>query len=308
MGRLSGVYCSRTSRLKRLITHMNRTAVIDLIFSLSKNQTGFELLESRLSGIGKRELLTMILECGVMPEVFLHDSSEEKLWAKYSDILLAKSLGFLGLKSQVLRVRGDSADVFAESGKYKVVGDAKTFRLSRTAKNQKDFKIEALDSWRRSNDYAILVGPFCQFPNTSSAIYRQAIIRNVTLLSYSHLYFMLKYHSSKIDIEPVWKAGNTIQKQKEHGDFKLARNYWNWIDKTLLNHFKKSGNDFDQIKQLDVEITRRLGNEGIQYWEKKIDEYRHLSKEEAIRRLLKAEKIEAKIEQIKKTIAWEGMQ
>ena len=99
---------------------MNRIEMIDLIFSLSKDQTGFESLESRLSSIGKPELMTMILECGVMPEVFHHDSSEEKLWAKYSDILLAKSLELLGLKSQVLRVRGDSADVFAESTKYKI--------------------------------------------------------------------------------------------------------------------------------------------------------------------------------------------
>jgi len=287
---------------------MNRIAVIDLIFSLSKNQTGFESLESCLSNIGKPELLTMILECGVMPEVFHHDSSEEKLWAKYSDILLVKSLEFLGLKSQVLRVRGDSADVFAESGRYKIVGDAKTFRLSRTAKNQKDFKVEALDSWRKSNDYAILVGPFCQFPNTSSAIYRQAITRNVTLLSYSHLYFMLKYHSPKINVEPLWKVGNAIQKYKEPGDLKLAGNYWRWVDRALLDCFGKSNHDFEQIRQLDIETTRRLGHEGIQYWEKKIDEYWHLSKEEAIRRLLKAEKIETKIEQIKKAIAWEPVQ
>jgi len=135
--------------------NMKRTEVIDLIFSLSKDRTGFESLETRLSNLGKSELLPMILDCAVMPEVFRHDSSEEKLWAKYSDILLAKSLEFLGLKSNVIRVRGDSADVFAESTKYKIVGDAKTFRLSRTAKNQKDFKVEALDSWRRSNDYAI---------------------------------------------------------------------------------------------------------------------------------------------------------
>ena len=287
---------------------MNRTAVIDLIFSLSKDQTGFEVLESRLSDIGKAELLTMILECGVMPEVFLHDSSEEKLWAKYSDILLAKSLASLGLKSRVLRVRGDSADVFAESDNYKIVGDAKTFRLSRTAKNQKDFKVEALDSWRRSNDYAILVGPFCQFPNTSSAIYRQAVTKNVTLLSYAHLHFMLKHYSPKINIEPLWNAGNTIQQQKTPDDLKSAKNYWDLIDATLLDCFGKSEKAIDRIKQLDVETTRRLGNEGIQYWEKKIDEYKHLSKEEAIRRLLKAEKIEAKIEQIKKAIAWETVQ
>ena len=250
----------------------------------------------------------MILDCAVMPEVFRHDSSEEKLWAKYSDILLAKSLGFLGLESEVIRVRGNSADVRAVSPNYKIVGDAKTFRLSRTAKNQKDFKVESLDSWRRSSDYAILVGPLCQFPTTSSAIYRQAIARNVTLLSYAHLYFMLKYFSSKINIESLWNAGKTMQKQGTSGDLKSARYYWEWMNSTLLDCFGKTDKDFDAIRQLDIETTRRLGNEGIQYWEKKIDEYRLLSKEEAIRRLIKAEKIEAKIEQIKKAIAWEAVQ
>ena len=282
---------------------MNRTDIIEFIFSISKDSTGFESLESRLSNIGKPELLPMILECGVMPEVFGHDSSEEKLWAKYSDILLAKTLEFLGLKSQVLRVRGDSADVFAESGTYKIVGDAKTFRLSRTAKNQKDFKVEALDSWRRSNDYAVLVGPFGQFPKTSSAIYRQAVTRNVTLLSYSHLYFMLEHHSSRTNIEPLWKAGSLIQRQKKSSDLKSAQNYWDSVDTILLDCFGKTRAELDQGKQLDIDVTSRLGNEGIQYWETKIEEYRHLSKEEAIRRLVKAEKIEAKIEQIKKAIA-----
>jgi len=70
----------------------------------------------------------------------------------------------------------------------------------------------------------------------------------------------------------------------------------------------KKKQDLDKVKESDQHHTRELGNEGIQYWETKIEEYRHLSKEEAIRRLIKAEKIEAKIEQIKKAIAWEAVQ
>ena len=282
----------------------DRSQLIDIIFSLSKDRTGFESLESRFARVSKTKLLEMVLECGVMPEVFSHDSSEEKLWAKYSDILLSKSFEFFGLKSQVLRVRGDSADVFAESTKYKIVGDAKTFRLSRTAKNQKDFKVEALDSWRRSDGYAILVGPFCQYPNTTSAIYRQAITNNVTLLAYSHVYFMLKHFHAKIDLEPLWNAG-----KKNHSlisDLKSAKSYWGLIETTLLDLFQKSEKDLTKIKQLDIVTTRQLGEEGIRYWENKINEYKRLSKEEAIRRLLKAEKIEAKIEQIRKTVDWEG--
>ena len=287
---------------------MNRQKIIDLFFQFSKEKTSFELLESQFTGIDKSTLLTLLLECGVMPEVFAHDSTEEKLWAKYSDILLSKSYEFLGLKSQVIRVRGDSADVLAESPNYKIVGDAKTFRLSRTAKNQKDFKVEALDSWRRANDYAMLVGPFNQFPNTSSAIYRQAITKNVTLISYAHLYFMIKFHTAKIDYEKLWTTGNSLEQQYSPSELKSAGIYWAKIDETVLRIFKRKNQDLEKIKEFDRHRTKELGNEGIRYWENKIEEYKKLSKEEAIRRLLKAEKIEAKIEQIKKAIVWEGIQ
>jgi len=49
-------------------------------------------------------------------------------------------------------------------------------------------------------------------------------------------------------------------------------------------------------------MTRRLGMEGIAYWEGKIAEYQFLSKEEAVRLLIKADKIDQKIEQIRKAI------
>jgi type II restriction enzyme len=272
---------------------------------LQKEKTSFELLENQLTNIDKPKFLTLLLECGVIPEVFIHDSTEEKLWAKYSDILLSKSFEFLGLKSQVIRVRGDSADVLAESPSYKIVGDAKTFRLSRTAKNQKDFKVEALDSWRRSNDYAMFAGPLNQFPNTSSAIYRQAILKNVTLLSYSHLHFMVKFNTSKMDCTELWKIGKSLERQCSQNELRSAEIYWRAIDEVVLRICKKKKQDLEEVKKLDRHHTRELGNEGIRYWESKIEEYKEMSREEAIRQLLKAEKIEAKIEQIKKAIAWE---
>jgi type II restriction enzyme len=281
---------------------MNRENIVNLIFSFSNDHTAFETLESHLVGIDKNELPLMLLACGVLPEMFNHDSAEEKLWAKYSDILLSKSFELLGLKSQVIRVRGDSADVLAESSNYKIVGDAKTFRLSRTAKNQKDFKVEALDSWRRTNDYAMLVGPFCHFPKKSSAIYKQAITRNVTLLSYAHLYFMLKFYR-KNNFEPLWNIGKKLQNSIRGEELKSAEKYWNQIDTTIIEIFDQSSATLEKIKQLDIELTQKLGQEGIIYWENKIKELMGLSKQEAIRRLIKSEKIEAKIDQIRKMIS-----
>ena len=119
-----------------------RNQVIDQIFEISGNKDAFDMLEIFFSNISRHELAQNIIQCGILPEAFAHDSSEEKLWAKYSDIVLAKALSYLDIPTEVLRARGNSADVFGKNTKYPIVGDAKTFRLSRTAKNQKDFKIK----------------------------------------------------------------------------------------------------------------------------------------------------------------------
>ena len=85
-------------------------------------------------------------------------------------------------------------DVIAESRVYgySMVSDAKAFRLSRTAKNQKDFKVSALSAWRRDNDYAVLCAPYFQYPAKTSQIYSQALSNNVCLLSWEHLIFMIE--------------------------------------------------------------------------------------------------------------------
>ena len=105
-----------------------------------------------------KNFINTLRQIGTIPESITHDSTEEKLFSKASDIVLSRAFRELGLKSVVLKERGDSADVLAESKifSYTFVADAKSFRLSRTAKNQKDFKISALSSWRKDNDYAVL--------------------------------------------------------------------------------------------------------------------------------------------------------
>ena len=129
----------------------------------------------------KRDGLTALIDhlhlCGSIPENYDHDSSEEKLYSKYTDILLSAALGHIGLTSAVLTERADSADVEAVGPDYSLVADAKAFRLSRTAKNQKDFKIEALHGWKHGKLHAMVVCPLYQLPVRTSQIYQQAIAR-----------------------------------------------------------------------------------------------------------------------------------
>lgn len=57
--------------------------------------------------------------CGVIPESYGHDSSEEKLYSKYTDVLLAVAFRALEFDALVLTERAGVADVevFADPGR-----------------------------------------------------------------------------------------------------------------------------------------------------------------------------------------------
>lgn len=107
-----------------------------------KNDT--ERLENEIGeeikNYGSKTPIDHLRLCGNIPEAYSHDSSEEKLYSKYTDSLLRFTYREMGLKSVVLTERADVADVDTFAKDYSFVADAKAFRLSRTAKNQKDFK------------------------------------------------------------------------------------------------------------------------------------------------------------------------
>src|SRR5438045_3823697 len=98
-----------------------REQAIDDIFSFSNERNSFELIESKYGSLEKSIIVSELIQVGIMPEVFEHDSSEEKLWSKFSDVILCKSLELLDLQSQVLRTRGNSADVYSRGNGYTLV-------------------------------------------------------------------------------------------------------------------------------------------------------------------------------------------
>lgn len=102
-------------------------------------------LQADIHGNGTEALLDHLRLCRAVPEHYRHDSSEEKLYSKYTDALISEALTVIGLRSTIIHARADAADVQAYSTGYSLVADAKAFRLSRTAKNQKDFKVQAMD-------------------------------------------------------------------------------------------------------------------------------------------------------------------
>lgn len=249
----------------------------------------------------------IVKHIGTIPENISHDSTEEKLYSKASDIVLSRCFRELGLRSKALDERGNSADVIAESISgygYSLVADAKCFRMSRTAKNQKDFKINALSEWRGSeNDYAVLVSPYYQYPTKKSQIYSDALNKEVCLLSWEHMYIFLKYglkETEESPIENIWKTSQFIARDKTLAYSSRENCFLHKINKLLAKKLSIPEKQFEEELDLFKKFISARGDDEIQYWENEIAEIKSYSKEKAIDELLKAKKLTEKISAIKK--------
>lgn len=257
-----------------------------------------EELEYEISKSGIKILIDHLRLCGNIPESYGHDSSEEKLYSKYTDCVLATTFKHLGLKSLVLKERADAADVEAFANNYSFVADAKSFRLSRTAKNQKDFKIQAMDNWKRGKPYAMVVCPVYQLPNQSSQIYLQATTRNVCIFTYSHLSLLLSLalieNRTRIDtlIFKIFKIIPALNPSKN------AIDYWLPINRIILDYSKKTGDLWAIEKEASLESIQVGKEEALNFLSQERERIMKMSHNEAIKELIKVNKIESKINTI----------
>ena len=279
---------------------MKHTQVLDRIVSLGKDnsldfQARGDRLTSLINSLPESDILDHLDHAGIIPEACSHDSTEEKLYAKYCDALLARSLALLGMDTGVIQERADSADVTACLDGYSVVGDAKAFRLSRTAKNQKDFKVESLNSWRKGAEYATLCSPLYQYPSANSQIYLQASTYNVTLFSYTHLAFLIRHKPQDTSsIRDLWNVSKTIIPSKN------AVAYWNAVDTCVVTISNTQPQDWNREQQQMQQRLPGLGNEQIVFWEEEKKKIQQLPHDEAVRELVKALKIDGKIKAIRR--------
>ena len=232
-----------------------------------------------------------------------HDSTEEKLFAKASDAVLARAFRELGLKASVITERADTADVVIESvyHGYTMVADAKAFRLSRTAKNQKDFKVVALSGWRKNADYAVLCAPYFHYPANQSQIYSQSIEYNVCLLSWEHLIFLLSQgirETIDINLVDLWSFGESYKQVVTVADQKKC--YLQKYNKYIAERLDVPENEImdvleKQVKKLSARAVREM-----MYWELVRSDISSYTQEQAVRELISSLKINEKITQIEK--------
>lgn len=260
-------------------------------------------VEGELSAEIKKDGLSALLDhlrlCGDIPESYSHDSSEEKLYSKYTDALLNESYKKIGLTSVVLKERGDSADVEACAPSYSFVADAKAFRLSRTAKNQKDFKVQAMHGWKRGKPYAMVVCPIYQLPTRASQIYQQAISREVCVFTYSHLAVLCAYSDYAGSEKAQELLHNIFRSFPVLNPTKDAGQYWMAINRCML--------EFDEIlkdlwkveKMVAVESISVAKEIALTYLAGERERIMRMSHDEAINELIRKNNIESRIATIR---------
>jgi hypothetical protein len=79
-------------------------------------QARVKQIQGELTICTTTELLDHLNHAGVIPECFIHDSTEEKLFAKYCDALLARALCEMGLNARVIEERADAVDSMRRLG------------------------------------------------------------------------------------------------------------------------------------------------------------------------------------------------
>jgi type II restriction enzyme len=238
--------------------------------------------------------------CGNIPESYHHDSSEEKQYSKYTDALLAFAYKSIGLRSLVITERADVADVEGFGKEFSFVADAKAFRLSRTAKNQKDFKVQAMDRWKHGKPYAMVVCPIYQLPSRNSQIYQQAITRNVCVFTYSHLSLLVRYANEVSQSKAEDLLFDIFKTVPALNPSKSAVDYWLGVNKTILGSSKSIFELWQDEKIAATESIEIAKVEALKYLSSEREKIMRMSHEEALRELVKASKIESKIEIIKR--------
>jgi hypothetical protein len=255
-------------------------------------------LEDNLRGLPQESVYHHLARAGAIPESVGQNSTKEKLYAKYCDVIFAEGMSHLGFEAEALDARGDEGDVDAVGDNYKVVGDAKAFRLSRTATNQKDFKVEALNEWAGSAEYSCLLCPLYRYPNTRSQIYSQSIRYGVTLLSYTHLAFMVDNSSGLTtdDWETVWKECSTLNSGKD------APEYWQSIDQTIVGVTGKQESDWSDTVNERMKILSDQARRQIGYWEERRRDVKSFSRDRLEEIAIEEIGINSKIDKIKDNV------
>jgi HindIII restriction endonuclease len=180
------------------------------------------------------------------------------------------------------------------------VADAKAFRLSRTAKNQKDFKVAAMHTWKYGKPFAMIICPLYQLPSTKSQIYQQASERNVCIFSYAHLIVLLRLRTligESKTLELLHRVFLVVASMNPSQD---AGFYWSVINLEMFGFTKKTQAIWNLEKENAGQALSLLKHEALTHLAQERERIMRMSRTAAITELLKANQLDSRIKVISK--------
>ena len=265
---------------------------INLIFKLTNFEEASDLIEKKISQEINEGKIKVLLDhtrlCSEIPEIYPLNSTQEKIYSKYTDIILSKIFNYLSFNTNILKARGDSADVdiYFKDINLSFVADAKAFRASRTAKNAKDFKVQSMAKWKKGKPFALLVCPTHQLPTNKSQIYSQAIDGDVCIITYSHLAIILnlKKDDNEDQIQNLFK--DIFESIKRLTTTQSANYYWKNINSIILNFSDDVKKVWDKEIELANKSIRLSKKIALHHYGILIKEMRKLTHKQAIDKLI----------------------
>jgi type II restriction enzyme len=148
----------------------------------------------------------------------------------------------------------------------------------------------------------MVICPVYQLPSRTSQIYQQAGARSVFIGTYTHLSVLTRYaeiNSKDNAIELLHKVFKSVEAMNPS---KNANTYWQIVNRTILDYDTDIREIWIEEKKASVESIHISREEALCFLASERERIMKLSKEEAIKEVLKYSKIENKIKAIESVI------
>lgn len=231
-----------------------------------------EMLKNEFSD---KDLCKLIACAGFIPDLYDSDSSEETLYTKLVEVLVAEWGNRMGYEAHFVREKSSYEDVNMRIGGKIVVCDAKSFRLGRSqlAPNVKDFlKLEDIRKWLGRYEHKL--GGLVTYPDThewlkGSDAYLYCSTKDcpTVMLPYIYLALLLNF-KSQFDTEnlaELWQYERLfpkpLPKKSKTGNRKL---YWDVINVELMRIMNITESEFllylEKCKKFQLTCVRENYN------------------------------------------------
>lgn len=220
-----------------------------------------------LKEMNDQELAFLVLVTGYIPEFYKEDSSQETLYSKLVEVIVAEVFQRIGFtETTIQKQKASKEDVTIRIPGKVIVCDAKTYRLGRSqaAPNVKDtLKKADYEKWLHSYPEIERVGGLITFPSlfrwkggSDAYLYCTDFSSPIALTLYEHLAFMLISA-----LPPAALIGHlTDYKAAFPRPTKVQSEYFTSMDRSLFGSHLKDWNSFKlesvQVIQERVEFSK----------------------------------------------------